>query len=143
MCSSRTHSELRGQESLTEAQHFFREVLISYRLIFGQTRSSRNDFNRTYSKLNFWSKQPNPDPLITILCGQNWESESAMQIYYDIEADDPSNHYDARYDFPFLGRRLLELQDYIRGQNPEAMGALWHDRRNVSYWWTLWVSETS
>lgn len=69
--------------------------------------------------------------------------DDARQIYEAIGADDPSNHYNPRSDFPFLGKRLAELQEYVRGHSPHTIMALWHDRRDASWWWTFWVSPSN
>lgn len=77
--------------------------------------------------------------MLEILCGHGWEFEDARQIYEEIGAEEPSNHYSPIADFPFLGKRLAELQAYVRGHSPHNIMALWYDRRNVSWWWTFWV----
>jgi len=131
-----------SEDDAEDAKQFFTEVLLSYRLIFSQTRLSRKEFNRFYSKSGFWNKQSNPDPLITVLCGQSGENTDSRRVYDEIGADDPSNHYSPVHDFPFLGKRLLELQDYVRGHNLTNLKALWYDQRNISWWWTFWVRAT-
>jgi hypothetical protein len=125
-----------------EARQFFREVLLSYRLIFGKTYSSRKDFKKQLRKWNLESKK-NSDPMLYRLCAHGYESEEAREIYLEIDADDPSNHYNPVVDFPFLGKRLEGIQDYTRGSSPDNIKALWHDRRNMSWWWTFWVGSPS
>jgi hypothetical protein len=73
------------------------------------------------------------------LCGHSCESDEVADIYIAIDAEDPSNHYNPIMDFPFFGKRLVAIQDYVRGHNPHNFKALWYDRRNVSWWWTFWV----
>lgn len=121
-----------------DAREFFKEVLLSYRLVFGQTNSSHNDFNKELKKWDLKS-MPNDDPMLYQLCGHGCDSEEVRDIYIAIDADDPSNHYNPIIDFPYLGRRLAGIQDYVRGHNPHNFIALWHDRRNVSWWWTFWA----
>jgi len=77
--------------------------------------------------------------MLLLLCGRSWEDDEARQIYDEIGADDPSNHYSSISDFPFLGKRLADLQAYVAGHNPHTIMALWHDRRNMSWWWTFWA----
>jgi hypothetical protein len=118
------------------------EVLISYRLIFGQTKNSHRDFKTLSRKwAKSWNSTPElqkqADPMLYILCGQPCTSPEASAIYDEIEAEDPSTHYSPVTDFPFFGERLVELQNYVRGHN---FMALWYDRRDVSWWWTFWVS---
>lgn len=123
-----------------DAQEFFKEILRSYRLIFGQTRSSRKKFQKLYGKSRSWSSGPNSDPLLQLICGRSCESGESSTIFAEIGADDASNHYDPQVDFPFLGKRLLGLQDYVRGHNPHNFKSLWYDRRNGFWWWSFWVS---
>lgn len=78
--------------------------------------------------------------MLQLLCGQSWDAEDARAIWQEIGADTASNHYSPMSDFPFLGKRLAELQSYVRGHSPHNIMALWYDRRNVSWWWTFWVS---
>lgn len=121
-----------------DTRQFFKEVILSYRLIFGQTKSSRQRFNKQLKKWDLKSKS-NSDPMLYRICGHGCESEEAREIYYEIEADDPSNQYDPAVDFPFLGKRLVSIQDYVQGHKPSNFKALWYDRRNVSWWWTFWA----
>lgn len=136
--SGASHSYDSSKTDADEARQFFKEVLLSYRLIFGQTYNSRKDFNKQLRKWDLKSKG-NSDPMLYRLCGHGCESDEARDIYLEIDADDPSNHYNPIVDFPFLGRRLVGIQDYIRGHNPDNIKALWYDRRNVSWWWTFWA----
>jgi hypothetical protein len=133
------------------ADDFFREVLLSYRLIFGQDKRSWEAYRRSEAakeqKRSRSSKEQNPqrqqrppDPLLPILCSKNWRSSSdALIVYREIDADeDVSNHYSVT-DFPFFGQRLLHLQRFSKDQNPHDWIVLWHDRRNVFNWWTIWA----
>jgi hypothetical protein len=114
-------------------------VLLSYRLIFGQNKSSFRDFNNL-SKEWQGELQDQRDPLLAILCGQNYRSKDASEIYDEIDADDPFDYYCPVADFPFLGRRLSELQRYVKGHKPTTLMGLWHDSSNLALWWTIWVS---
>ena len=42
-------------------------------------------------------------------------------------------------DFPFFGRRLGEVQEYVRGCHPTTFRELWNDKRDTLAWWTIWV----
>jgi hypothetical protein len=77
--------------------------------------------------------------MLEVLCGRRWDANGALQIFDEIEAENPSSYYSLSRDFPFLGERLLDLQKYVKGHNPQSMVALWHDMRNPSAWWTFWV----
>jgi hypothetical protein len=124
---------------------YFREVLLSYRLIFGQDRRSWKAFQkklRTYAER--WDcsdrQSDDGDPMLRTLCCSSYDSPSANRIYQDIDASDSvSPYYYPDSDFPFLGRRILNLQAFASSRNPNNWVALWHDRRNVTFWWTFWA----
>lgn len=126
-------------EDNIDPRDFYREILLSYRLIFGQDKNSHNDFNAWIEK-----GKPLPeeyhDSLLPILCGQSWDSADALPIYEFIDADDPSTHYSPTEDFPFLGKRLLEVQKHVLNQKPTDFQAIWYDKRDPDKWWTFWVS---
>jgi hypothetical protein len=124
---------------MDDASEFFKEVLLSYRLIFGQTKNSFRAFN---SLSKSWQAvlQDQRDPLLAILCGQSCESNDAGQIYDEIDAVDPFDYYCPVADFPFLGKHLSELQRYVKGHKTTTLIGLWHDSSNLVVWWTIWVS---
>jgi hypothetical protein len=47
--------------------------------------------------------------------------------------------YNAAFDFPHLGMRLLKLHSYSVSQNPSKLKELWDDRRNPLQWFTFWA----
>ena len=102
------------------ATAYKREILLSYRLIFGQSSSVRKFFNR-YERRNACVNSLY-DPLLNNLCGlstpkglkfmpndlwqgscKDFDGNLAEQDVYSIEAD-----------FPLLGKRLLALQTFNR-----------------------------
>jgi len=118
---------------LPNAAEFYKEVILSYRLLFGQDRASHTTLAST-------SLLPETtDPLLPLLCTQDWESPSARPIYDSIEADDPATQYSPISDFPYLGKKLLDVQRYVRGQKPESVRGLWHDKRDKGAWWAFWA----
>jgi hypothetical protein len=124
---------------IDDAYEYFKEVLLSYSLIFSQTKSSRKAFQKQSKKWNLKSRG-NMDPILERLCAHSCDSDEARELYWAIEADDPSIHFNPISDFPFLGKRLTDIQDYVSSHNPHSFMALWYDRRNVTWWWTFWVS---
>lgn len=134
------------QDERDHTGDFFKEVLLSYRLIFGQHKKSWQYFNK---KLVAWNHDwdcsgeqgsRTSDPMLLLLCGRSWLADGPKQIYDEISADEPSEYYSPNMDFPFLGKRILVLQNHVKGHNAHSLRALWHDHRNVSWWWTFWVS---
>ena len=79
------------------------------------------------------------DPMLPIICGHHCESDESRAVYDEIDAEDPSTHYSPSQDFPYLGRRLEILQAYVKNHRPKSFWALWHDDRDVGFWWTFWV----
>jgi hypothetical protein len=124
-------------EDLVEASDYYREVILTYRLIFGQDKPSYSDF----PSLVRHSPIPEeyPDSLLSTLCGADWESSEARKVYDLIGADHSSTQYIPSTHFPFLGQRLLELQRYVKGRNANDILSIWHDRRSPTAWWTFWV----
>ena len=169
---------------------FFREVLLTYRLIFGQTPTSFSDFstilptlqadleninitpttasssrsnnssnptfstgissistesNKTaYSKKSSNSNNGNPntppDPLFPLLTTRSpTTTREAADIYDVLDAPDPGLQHCPMADFPFFGRRLGEVQDYVRGCHPTTFLGIWNDKRDALAWWTIWV----
>jgi hypothetical protein len=123
---------------------YFEEILLSYRLIFGQDSSSWKAFARMVAT---W-EQDNPgdtawasDPLLMTLCGKSATSEEAERIYDDIEANEPATYYDPRSEFPFLGKKLMELQRFVKQHQPQNVRSLLSDRRDVAAWYTLWSNQ--
>lgn len=151
------------EEPIDLTPAYFREVLLSYRLIFGQDASSARTY-RTVWKTSSSPTAPNPrspnpilpvsnqdiveesnsdaeaDPLLQLLCGQHWKTPNAFAFYRDIDAETTSPYYYPESDFPFLRRRILNLQAFVQGRSPHSLKSLWHDKRNVTFWWTFWVS---
>lgn len=50
-----------------------------------------------------------------------------------------SDVYNARDDFPRLGRRLIKLQQFNLRQRPSKLTDLWRDKRNPLQWYTFWA----
>jgi hypothetical protein len=117
----------------------FKEVLLSYQIIFGQTKSSYQAA-RKHAKIPdiILSEEP-VDPLVQTLCYHGWKSKESIALYDEIGEDEPSHIYSAN-DFPILGKKLTQLQTFVKCHNPSNLKDLWHDRRNMSQWYTFWVS---
>ncbi|KAI9785982.1 MAG: hypothetical protein M1839_008248 [Geoglossum umbratile] len=128
-------------------EDFFQEILLSYRLIFGQDDRSWRLFSRmvqtqgNYRGHTSLELSWDCDPMLLILCGRSSTTEGARQIYDEIDANPPKSHYDPNIEFPFFGKRLLELQRFINLHQPQNIRSLLHDRRDVSVWYTVWSSQ--
>jgi len=81
------------------------------------------------------------DPLLYTLCGKSCSSDDSQRIYDDIDANEPANYYNPHSEFPFFGKRLLELQQFVKQHQPQTLRSLLNDRRDVAAWWTLWNNQ--
>ncbi|KAK0102684.1 hypothetical protein ONS95_006286 [Cadophora gregata] len=119
------------------ADEYLREVLASYRLIFGMDRGSYTAFNQLEG-VRLPGQNGPLDPLLRILCGQRWDSTEVSRIFDQCDIEDPVSQYNSD-SFAFLGTRLLKLQDCVQRDKPEDMWQLWSDKRDISRWWTFWA----
>lgn len=120
------------------------EILMSYRLLFGQMRGSRklakaslqtlkqrHDYDQLLDAVCYWKSQKIasqlPKSLWPISC-RNYED--TLQ-----EADT----YSSQDDFPLLSQRLMKLQEFNLRQQPSRLRDLWRDRRNPLHWYTFWA----
>jgi hypothetical protein len=60
-----------------------------------------------------------------------------------LDADEPANYYNPQTEFPFFGKRLLELQQFVKQHQPQTVRSLLNDRRDVAAWWALWNNQAS
>jgi hypothetical protein len=104
------------------AEDLCREILLSYRLIFGLDSQSRRLFHKECA--NEMRLSSDFDPLLTVLCGEKWDSLSSKPIFEEIGADPPASFY-LTSDFPLFGQKLFELHDFVQRQNPSSFRALW------------------
>ncbi len=100
-----------------------REILLTYRLIFGLDSQSCRQFNRECA--NEMRLSSDFDPLLGVLCGQKWDSPEPKSIFEEIWADPPASFY-LTSDFPHLGHRLYKLHDFVQGQYPSSLRTLWY-----------------
>jgi hypothetical protein len=123
---------------IEDASAFYKEVLRSYRLLFGQTKGSYKAFKKLNSRSS-QSRDPLTDPLLDILYGKSCKSHEFRSIFDEIKANEASTTYSPSSDFPFLGARLLELQKYAQGQKQKPLW-VWQDRRmrNPFRWNQFW-----
>jgi hypothetical protein len=144
----------RSSENVTEpevpSQDFFREILLSYRVIFGQDERSWKAFSRIVpawedrvdlSSNPSWESSWDCDPLLHVLCGRSVETPEARQVYEEVDANEPTSNYIPHADFKFFGKRLLDLQDFIDQHQPRNVRGLLNDRRDVAAWYTLWNNQ--
>ncbi|KAL4735581.1 hypothetical protein BDV11DRAFT_208358 [Aspergillus similis] len=99
---------------LEKINHFLLEIILSYRLLFGQTRKSRSLF-----RSRSWLAIPAD-------LRQVW-SLSQKETYYLPE------------DFPILRYRIVILRNCLSATVPRTLAQLWRDRRDSANWMTFWA----
>ena len=105
------------------------EVLLSYRLLFGQSKPSRKLFRRLYAPREPLSS--NCDALLRAICGQNYF------VHQFVPQDRPI--YFAQRDFPVLGERVELLAKELQAARPKSWRDLLRDRRDTTQYWTFWL----
>lgn len=120
------------------------EILLSYRVILGQTRKSRKMFLKLLFPMISVAQR---DGLLKKLGGSRkslitkilppccWPKALIGENNDLIEQD----VYNTWTDFPILGRRLLALQRWNTRQQPSTLRDMWRDRRNPGTWLTFWA----
>ncbi|RJE18831.1 hypothetical protein PHISCL_08832 [Aspergillus sclerotialis] len=133
------------------------EVILSYRLLFGQDGISRKLAHEEIYALKQSRANQSVDTMLSDLCERKykygylwWKSYDRVLRGYppnvwpitcrSIEGHlQQSDVYSARDDFPRLGRRLIRLQQFNLRQRPSKLTDLWRDRRNPLQWYTFWA----
>jgi hypothetical protein len=125
-----------------------REVLLSYRLIFGQDKKSCKLFARIL-KEDRKGKNLLQDPLLETLCTKAHNSPSMRRLSPSIWPKScislenelrKQEEYDVQGDFPILGQRLLAVQNFNLRQRPRTFWAFWKDTRDRPGWFTAWLA---
>ena len=113
-------------DEITDILH---ETLLSYRLLFGQSKNSRKLF-RSQLKSNpaLWH---NPDSLLELICGRKHFSHSSVP-------PDRFTYFVPR-DFLVLGERVDLLGTELREARPKNWKSLFQDRRDTTQYWTFWL----
>ncbi|KAK3897693.1 hypothetical protein C8A05DRAFT_38735 [Staphylotrichum tortipilum] len=114
-----------------DVSSLLQEILLSYRLIFGQNKRSRAGFRRSQPFARLPSQ--GHDKLLGQLCGRK-RFDSPTGAAALIERDE----YDLAADFPHLRSRLARLGGYAAGKKPRSIRQLWRDRRDSTAWLALW-----
>lgn len=140
-------------DSDPEPSALYRELLLSYRLLFGQSSKSR----KLLDQLCASTPPESTDPLIKVCASpvsSKWDirrfagrrrPQSFPNNIFPISALDlngqiqDSDTYSALDDFPYFGQRLILLQRYNMRQQPSRVKDIWRDRRNPLQWYTFWT----
>ncbi|KAK8108172.1 uncharacterized protein PG998_010185 [Apiospora kogelbergensis] len=139
-------------DSPDEPASIYKEVLLTYRLLFGQSQRSRKCISQLLDNATNASSagisrrmesNDHPvlaDPLLRKRSGPHIKGNifpaSALDVRNELIE---SGSYSARDDFPVFGPRLLSLQRYNKRRQLTKITDLWRDRRNPLQWYTFWV----
>ncbi|KAJ8125009.1 hypothetical protein O1611_g8631 [Lasiodiplodia mahajangana] len=111
---------------------FHHEVLLSYRVVFGQTKAARRLFHRREKRL---AASPNGfiDPLLVTLCGSKTPLSDIMRAHGISERDGYETH------FPCLAQHLLRVQRFVLSHKVTRVRDRWRDRANRAEWTAFWT----
>ena len=123
-----------------------KEILMSLRLLFGQTRRSRAQIKMDLKELR--DRDEFFDPLFETVCITSSQKVNVFSLSsfwpdscrtIDGEHLQEEGSYSSREDFPMCGQRLARLQAFTLRQQPSNLRDLWRDRRNPLQWYTFWA----
>ncbi len=109
-----------------------REVLLSFRLLFGQVKAARRIFHRIEKERAMKNKIH--DPLLEQLCG----SKKPLGTIMSEEAVHEKDVYNG-VDFPCLGARLARILKYVELHKTTKIRDRWRDRTNRAEWMAFWT----
>lgn len=115
-------------------ESMLREVVISYRLLFGQQAKTRRLFRRVWAVAEGLPLR-HADALLSELCAckhVDWG------IYDRVMPEDRQVYFAAR-DFPVLYERVQLVAKELEAVKPMSVADLLHDRRDKLQWWTFWL----
>ncbi|KAF4992901.1 hypothetical protein FGRMN_6844 [Fusarium graminum] len=128
-----------------EPRSLYQEVLLSYRLIFAQSKHSSKLIQQ---ELCDASHKSSVDPFLVTLCSSPLKDLHKSTFPSDIFPHSvlnvdgklqESDTYSVGEDFRYFGSRLLILQRYSLRQQPSRVMDIWRDRRNPLQWYTFWA----
>lgn len=130
---------------------FKQEVLLSYRILFGQDQASRSLFRKIEKERLHGASgsAASQDPLLQILCGARTSSRQIRSLPQYLWPKPCRNAIDGRLqkldeysvssDLPLLGHRFLVIQEFNLRQRPRSFLRFWRDKRDRPKWYTFWV----
>jgi hypothetical protein len=127
-CARPTHVNV-SWATPDEVSQMLEEILMSYRLLFGQNKASR----RLFRVLTPFERVPKEgeDGLLDELCGRKrckaWAKRPERETY------------DLQHDFPILRSRIATLNYHLSIRKPRTWKDLWRDKRDSAQWFTFWA----
>lgn len=127
------YNELDRPSSYTPTK-MMREIELSYRLIFGEHHKSRKLYRSQEARKASISGAA--DSTLDSLCGlpqAEIDNNTWLQLPPQVHS------FDKTQSFPFLLKRLDELQEYMLRQQPRGLVDMFIDRRDKFRWHTFWA----
>lgn len=119
-----------GQWATTDdVTQMLQETILSYRLLFGQNKASRQLFQKFKPFENI--PEAGRDTFLERLCGR--------KRYHSNSNTPERENYDLTHDFPILRSRLLPLLRHLSAKKPRTWRELWEDKRDSASWLTFWA----
>lgn len=127
-------------------------MLLTYRVLFGQSSQSRTLASKLIQQLR--ASSGDVDPFLSTICTTTTTKSHLLQRFANPELPGDlfpatildieqrlieSDTYSSGDDFPHFGSRLLAVQQYNLRQQPRRIRDLWRDRRNPLQWYTFWA----
>jgi hypothetical protein len=106
-----------------------REVLLSYRLLFGQTKASRKKF-RSLQPFRGLHRSLH-DSLLAEICGR--------RFFNVLPWTEERDEYDLAEDFPILGVRISVLHKHIARGSARGWRQIWRKQQFSEQWYTFWA----
>lgn len=128
-CAAQTDDNQTWASEVDVAQ-LLHEILLSYRLLFGQSKDSRRLF-RSMGAFNRETPEAH-DPLLEQLC--NCKSVTLLP-----SSCKERDFYRLRRDFPVLRGRIASLQQQMHNLKPRGWTEIWKDKRDSAQWYTFWA----
>jgi len=127
-CAFETRSSVPWADQEDVAK-LLQQVLLSYRLLFGQDKRSREVFQglRPFARI----AAEGHDPFLAQLCNRKRPPDCGIELG---ERDE----YDLIDDFPHFRSKLVRLSSYASSKKPQSILQLWADRRNSPAWLAFW-----
>lgn len=106
---------------------FLKELLLSYRILYGQDKASRKLFKSWFSEQNMSGSE---DFLLATLCGKK---SSPLGGVFERQV------YSLQLDCPFFQSRMAVLAHVLNARKPHGWRQLLRDRRDSPSWYTFWA----
>ncbi|KAA8650151.1 uncharacterized protein ATNIH1004_002832 [Aspergillus tanneri] len=114
-----------------DISQLLREVLLSYRLLFGQSAKSRRLFRQIFKPSEKHGSLF--DSLLPLVCTRKQFPIASTSIVGDRPV------YFAARDFPVLYERIELIAKELKDARPNSIGNLIRDRRDTLQFWTFWL----